>query len=286
VPAGLPVTVEVREPRGTRTWRFRVAEAPLLVPFLVTYVTNASLTAQAAAFGDASARLVIDLSFADGRTLQLEQTASSPDALARVASFAGAVAGYLAGSPFPHPPITDVRVAVERGESLTGAQIVAAVPARTQVRPGEKLPVTVRLVRHLQPAEEMTVTVEVPTGLDAGPLDLVVADGASWADYRQRNEGAVPLDFDGQLAQLALFEPSSTLVAALELRDGGVATAGGAQPGVPPSWSATLAIGLGKGNVRRLNTAVVATTREKLTIPLSGAFRIPLTVHLASGDRP
>jgi hypothetical protein len=284
VPAGLPVTVEVREPRGSRTWRFRVADAPLLVPFLVTYVTNASLTAQAAAFGDASARLVLDLALADGRTVRLEQTASSPDALARVATFAGAAAGYLAGSPFAHPAITDVRVAVERSEALTGAQIVAANPARTRVRPGERLPVAVHLVRHLRPAEETTISVDVPLGLDDGPVDLVVADGASWGEYRQRTEGSAPLDFEGQLAQLALFEPSSTLVAALELRDGGVATAGGAQPGVPPSWSATLAIGLGKGNVRRLTSAVVGTTRTRLSFPLTGAFRVPLTVRRSSGE--
>ena len=284
VPAGLPVTVAVHEPRGPRTWRFRVAEAPLLVPFLVAYVTNASLTAQAAAAGDASARLVLDLALADGRTVHLEQIASSPDALARVASFAGAAAGFLAGSPFPHPAITDVRVTVARSEVLTGAQIVAAVPARNWVRPGERLPVAVRVMRHLRPAEEITVTVDVPVGLGEGPLDLVVADGASWGEYRQRTEGPEALDFNGQLAQLALFEPSSNLVAALELRDGGIATAGGAQPGVPPSWSATLAIGLGKGNLRRLASAVVATSRTPLAFPLSGAFRIPLTVRQPSGE--
>jgi hypothetical protein len=284
VPAGLPVTVEVREPRGARSWSFRVADAPLLVPFLVTYVVNASLTAQAAAFGDASARLVLDLALADGRTVHLEQVASSPDALARVSSFAGAAAGFLAGSPFPHPAITGVRATVERSESLTGAQLLAAVPARTRVRPGERLPVAVRLARHLEPAEEKTVIVEVPAGLDEGPLDLIVADGASWGEYRQRAEGPAAVDFDGQLAQLALFEPGSNLIAALELRDGGIATPGSAQPGVPPSWSATLALGLGKGNLRRLSTAVVATTRTPLPFPVTGAFRIPLTVRPSSGE--
>jgi hypothetical protein len=286
VPAGLPVTVDVSEPRGARNWSFRVAETPLLVPFLVTYVVNASLTAQAAAAGDASARLVLDLALADGRTVHLEQIASSPDALARVASFAGAVTAFIAGSPFPHPAITGVRASVERREMLTGAQLIAAVPARTRVRPGERLPVTVRFARHLNEAEERTVTVAVPADLAEGPLDLIVADGASWGEYRQRAEGAAAVDFDGQLAQLAMLEPASNLVAALELRDGGIALAGDAQPGVPPSWSATLAIGLGKGNLRRLTSAVVATSRTAMPFPLTGAFRVPLTVSPSSGDRP
>ena len=286
VPPGLPVTVDVREPRGNRSWSFRVAETPLLVPFLVTYVVNASLTAQAAAAGDASARLLLELALADGRTVRLEQVASSPDALARVASFAGAATAFLAGSPFPHPAVTGVRATVERREALTGAALLAAVPARARVRPGERLPVTVRFARHLAPAEERVVTVEVPAGLGDGPIDLIVADGASWGEYRQRTEGAAAVDFDGQLAQLSFLEPASNLVAALELRDGGVATAGDAQPGVPPSWSATLAIGLGKGNVRRLATAVVATSRTAMPFPLAGAFRVPLTVVPLSGDRP
>jgi len=47
VPEGLPVTVHLSEPLGERTWRFRVAEVPLLEPLLVTFLTNACLTARA-----------------------------------------------------------------------------------------------------------------------------------------------------------------------------------------------------------------------------------------------
>lgn len=285
-PAGLPVTVEVKEPLGERTWHFHVANVPLLEPLLVTYVTNACLTARGAASGEASTRLLLTVDLADGRSLTMDQDLRGVDALARVSTLVGTVVGLLDNSPYPHPTVTGVSARLERQELPTGASIATAIPERTQVRPGEELAVAVRLLPYREEPKTVTLKVRVPDTAAPGPLDLIVADGAAWSAYRVKAEAANPTDFNQLLAALAMFEPSSTLVAALESRDRGVVVDGGAQPNLPPSWAATLAIGLGRGGVDRLSTAVTATARWKAPYPLDGAFRIPLVVREQGEEAP
>ncbi len=279
VAAGTPVTVRVRDATGDATWRFGIARTPLLQPLLVTFLTNACLTARGASTGQASVRMALTIRTDDRREVTARQALRGPDALARMALFAGTAVSFLANSPFPHPAVAGVEIALERDEEPSGAAILEAVPERTTVRPGDRLAVDVRGQRNERPVEHRTLTLTVPAGTPAGPLDLIVADGASWSDYRLRAEAVVPADFQGQLDQLGRLESSATLVGALEARERGVAVDGASQPGLPPSWSATLATGLGSRALTRLATAVVALERVEGDLPLEGAVRLQLTVR-------
>lgn len=277
-PAGLPVEVEVQDGSGLSRWHYRVAEHPLLAPLMVTYVVNASLTARAAAAGNSSVRLRFLGRLADGESLEIAQSARSADAPARLASFAGAVTAVLCASERPHPALTEVRVAVSREETHAGASIGEVLPARTVVRPGETLGVEVRLQPYQAPPARQLLTVAIPPSLAPQDLDLVVADGAAWTEYLLQSRPAAPATFAQQLQALRRFEPSTTLVAALESREGSVVLPGGELPGVPPSWAWTLGSGLGKA-VTRLPTSILAVTRWTAPYPLEGAARVTLRVR-------
>jgi hypothetical protein len=280
VPAGTPVTVRVSDVTGVKTWNFRVADLPVLQPLLVTLLANACLVARGAAVGDASVRLDLVVHAGPDRQVEVRQAARGPDALARVSVFAGAVVGFLANSSFPHPPVSGVEIELVREEQATGAAIFEAVADRTTLAPGDEVAVEVRLQPHEQAPESRRIVVRVPPGTTPGPLDLIVADGASWSAYRVRVDGVDPTDFAGELDQVRRLESSTTIVAALEARDFGVALPGASEPGLPPSWSATLAIGLGRRSVVRLSTVVVAVERAGCPFPLEGAVRIPLTIQV------
>jgi hypothetical protein len=277
--AGTPVTVRVHDATGTATWHFRVAEMPFLQPLLVTYLTSASLTARGAAVGEASVRLALTARLADGRTLTVQQAVSGIDALARTAAFAGGVVGLLANSPFPHPPVTAVDATLEREEVPRGETITEVVPARTSVSPGEELAIAVRVQPYQGAPREKRIVIRVPKSALPGRLDLVVADGASWSEYRLHAEGVEPANFAEQLAQVAGLESSTTLVVALEARERGAAVPGASQPGLPPSWAMTLAAGLGTGTLDRLSTNVLAAEHLPGVVPISGSARVSLTVR-------
>ncbi|MDD5564646.1 MAG: SpoIVB peptidase S55 domain-containing protein [Thermoanaerobaculaceae bacterium] len=277
-PKGTAVKVRVGDAAGEKTWHFAIVDTPILQPLLVTFLANACLTARGAAVGDSSVRLALSVHTADGREVSVRQAARGPDALARLSVFAGAVVSFLANSPFPHPAVSAVDLAMVREEEPVGAAIAEAIPDRATVFPGEELGVDVRLQPYDKPVERRRVVIRVPASAAPGPLDLLVADGASWSSYRLRAEGVAPADYAGQLDQVRRLESSATLVAALEAKEPGAAMPGVSQPGLPPSWSATLAAGLGTRALARLATTVLATRRADGPIPLEGFVRVPLTV--------
>jgi hypothetical protein len=276
---GTPVTMRVDDAAGSATWHFRVAEVPILQPLLVTYLAGASLTARGAAVGEASVRLALKVRLADGRTVAVDQAARGIDALARVSAFAGGVVSLLANSPFPHPAVSAVEATLEHEEVPRGLTITEVVPERTSVRPGEELPVMIRLQPYRAAPVERRVVIRIPRSATPGPLDVLVADGASWSAYRLRAEAVVPADFAGQVAQVERLESSTTLVVALESRERGAAIPGASEPGLPPSWSATLAAGLGPSALTRLATSVIAVERSPGDVPIDGSVRVPLTVR-------
>jgi len=277
--SGTPVTVTVRDAVGVATWHFRVAEMPILQPLLVTYLAGASLTARGAAMGEASIRLALTAHLSDGREVTVRQAARGVDATARLSSFAGGVVSFLANSPFPHPRVSAVEVTLDHDEEPRGATIAEVVPTRTTVSPGEELPVTVRLQPYRATPEEKRVVIRVPQSALPGPLDLVVADGASWSEYRLHAEAVSPADFADQLTQVDRLESSTTLVVALEARERGAALPGASEPGVPPSWLVTLTSGLGARALSRIATNVVAAERLPGVLPLEGSVRVSLSVR-------
>ncbi len=277
-PAGLPFTVRVDDAAGDKTWSFHIAQVPMLEPLLAAFLANSCMTARGATNGEATVRLRLAVDLADGSSVAVEQATRGVDALARVATFVGAAVAYLENSSFPHPKITAVRADLERRESAVGANVVEAIADRSSVRPGEPVTVTVLLQPDRGQPERRRITLTVPHDQPPGSLDLVVADGAAWSEYRLHAEGLVPARFADEVDQFRMLESSSTLVVALEAKERGVARPGASQPALPPSWSATLAAGLGARNVTRLSTSTLAATRWQAPYPLVGAFRIPLTV--------
>jgi hypothetical protein len=285
-PAGIPVEVGVTEPSGSSSWRFRIAEVPLLEPLLVTYLTNACLTAHGAASGDATVWLDLEMTYADGRRVVVRQAVSSVDALARAASFAGATVGFLESSSFAKPDLAGISLHLKRAERAEEASIDEVHPARTTVHPGDTLDVAVRITPYREASRLVPLRIAVPPDISPGRLDLIVADGAAWTAYRLKASGQQPVDFSGQAEQLASLEPNTTLVATLESRAEGIAVPGGSQPRLPPSWAATLAIGLGDATITRLSRAFVAATRWNAPYPLDGAFRITLNVEPRPAETP
>ena len=174
-------------------------------------------------------RLTLD--FADGRSASIDQASRGFDALARIATFTGAAVSFVENSPFPRPALSGVDVRLRRSEAPEYAAITDVWPARSTVEPGDDLVVNARLAPYRGETRDVSRTLRVPAGMPPGPADLIVGDGAAATDYRLKAAAVAPADFAGQLAQLSLIEPNTTLVAALETRERGIALNGSVAAG-------------------------------------------------------
>ncbi len=259
-----------------RTYRFEALRHPVLLPLLTAYLTTASQAVHGKTFGRQTIRCSMTLEWADGRVARLGETFSELDGPARAAAFVSAVTGYVEASPFPHPELASVRVALEQVERARGMEIVQVVPRRRTVHPGENLDVTVTLRDRGEGTVRRTVAIRVPPQTPRGPIDLIVADGAAWTDYDLGQRPLEPRRFGDELRLLGRLVPSTTLVVALEGKRTAVAIPGGTVA-VPPTQALALSATLGDG-ARTVPRIVVARTDEAMPWPVTGGWRIRLRV--------
>lgn len=276
-PAGLPVSVTVASSGKSQRFSFFLADVPLLQPLLAAFLAATSLSHTEGPNADLTVDLTVKASFADGSALHLRQNTAGPDAVARVATFLGALVGLLTSPPFPAPPLAALDLQLARSPHASAA-IVEAIPQKRKVRPGETLSVAVRLQPYRGQPETRVYSMEIPRGLPAGKLDVIVADGASFADYALRSEKSQAQNFAQLCAQLSRLEPSSHLVVALETREAGLSLPQGPLPALPPSLSASYASALSQGNLERLTTHLVTSQRWPFPWPLAGGVRVSLDV--------
>lgn len=276
-PAGLPVTVTVVTSQESKRFSFYLADVPLLQPLLAAFLAATSLSHNQGPNADLTVDLAFKASFADGSSLRLQQNTAGPDAVARVATFVGALVGVLTNPPFPAPPLAALDVQLTRSPHASAA-LLEAIPQRRKVRPGETLSLRVRLQPYRGQLETRVYSIEIPKGLPAGKLDLIVADGASFADYALRSEKFQAQNFAQLCAQLSRLEPSSHLVVALETREAGLSLPQGPLPALPPSLAASYAAAVSQGNVERLTTLLVTSWRWPFPWPLAGGVRVSLDV--------
>jgi len=270
--AMVPITVEV----DRREYRFECVRHPVLLPLMTSYVTYASHAARGRTFGDQTVRVRLLLSWEDGRRASVEEVFAGADGAALAAELVSMVTAFLSNSSFSPPSLASVGVELETVEALRRGEILEAVPERVTVAPGERLAVRVRIRPHRGGELVRTLSVRVPSGVDEGRLDLVVADGTAWDAYDVQMRPPRTASFDDELRFLERLVPASRLVAVLEQRAPGIAAVGGGCP-VPIGVLLALQSGLGP-NLAATSHQVVARVEDELEFPVSGAQRIPLKV--------
>jgi len=276
-PAGLPVSVHVQSPEARKDFSFYLAEVPLLQPLLVAFLTASSLSFAQGANSDLTVGLALQATFADGSSLRLRQEVAAADAVARVATFAGALVSLLTTTPFPAPALSRLDLQLSRRPHQSGQLLEALVPQR-KLPAGQSFPLRVRLQPRQGPEQTHQLTLTLPPGLVPGRADLLVADAATYADYALRSENATAQSFPQLLELLRRLEPSSTLVVALETREAGLSWGAGAVPALPLSLAFAWQQALTPALAQRLTVNLIPLARLAYPWPVAGALRLPLEI--------
>jgi len=274
----VPVTVAVNE----RSYSYRAARHPILTPLLAGYLAYASHGVEGRTFGDQTVAIRVSIRYPGHDVASVAATFAGPTASVESSAFTAAVVAYLEASSFEGPEIESIDIAVEAVETLEAATIIDIVPERRVVRPGEELAVRFRLRPHRGPEQTRTLTLQIPSEMPEGRLDLVGADGAAWTVYDLQMRPLLPADFSDEVRLVNSVDPSTTIVAVLERRDSGMVMPGGTIS-APPSVVLQLQTVLGP-NLDTVAYSVFAKVEAEMPFPVSGAQRIPLTVRAGSRE--
>jgi hypothetical protein len=269
--------VPVRITVGEASYAFRAVRHPVLLPLLSAYLSQACQTVDGRTFGDQTVRSRVVIRYPGLEPVVVRSNFAGAQAAAEASGFAAAVVAYLENSPFAGPEIESIEIHLERVEEIQAAVILEIVPDRRVVSPGDELDVRFRIRPYRGPEAVYTLKLTIPRELSPGRLDLVGADGAAWTAYDLQMRPFSPASFGDEVRLANSLEPSTTLVAALEREDLGIAVAGGSLS-APPSVVLQLRSALGP-NLETVSYAVFAKTSFEAPMAVAGAQRVQLTVR-------
>ena len=276
-PALLPMKVSV----GATNYSYGLIDHPMLTPLLAGFMVNASHAVHGRTLGLQTVDLQLQIDFSDGAVLHLDQIFQGADSVVQGAAWTTAVLGYLSASVFTSPRMDSLTVNVDAKNGLRGATIIDVVPERRKLAPGETLRLRVRLRREGGTIESLEIPIEVPINLGEGRLDVVVADGASWAVYDLGARPFRPASFSDELRLLGRLRSSGTLVAAFERAGTSVVLPGGTVA-APVGVVASLQAALGP-NVTTAAYRVLGKVETETVGPVLGAARIKLDIRRRPG---
>ena len=262
---------------GDEVFDFGVLDHRVLTPLLAAYLVQGIQTVRGVSLVPQSIGVSVAVDFEDGRKLQLDQVFEGGDAPAQAAAWTGALVGYLRQSSFAAPKMKQISCVLKTVEGLQRRQILDVTPSATLLAPGEEFHLNVRMLAPDGSVETQLIEMKTPLERVSGPLQLVVADGASWAAYDIKSRPGLVQSFSSRLELLRRLRSTRMIVAVFE---------GAGRSLVTESGSVALPAGV-LMNLRSARRAQMKTVGWRLLqkvetpvdFPVLGAIRISLRVE-------
>ncbi len=277
----IPVRVQYADGAGTRrSFRFDVAEDPLLAPLLVYASLNGILARHDRGFGDATIRI------ADGSVIKLEgqddvaldNLFSGPEATAYATGTTAYILHLLLNNAWQPPRVLGVNLILEYDDAPQTARVRRVTLDRYRARAGDTVRVSVVLRPYRGDDRVIERDVEIPAGTPDGPLNLIV--GGSFAVSRPSpgQEPLVPADLAQFIWLVNNLRRNDHVFVLATREDDGLFMDGTRLPNLPPAAASVLTRPASRGNVTAVRERGVFEERVRTEFAVDGLARIQLQV--------
>ncbi len=189
IPVSIAVTDRAVQAGGARNYEVRIVNDRVLAPFLLQMAVFSAIDATERTTGEASFGVSGEVEFVGGAApVRLDNMYSGDLGLAAQVAVATAVpVAYVMQSGFPSLQLKRVALRIESFPRKRQLQIDELWSSRREVRPGEKVDLTVVLTGENGFTLTRTVPYQVPVGTPPGPLQFTAADAnvINVTEYRQ-----------------------------------------------------------------------------------------------------
>ena len=273
------IPVDVKLTTGINTtnqYSFEVADDRFLTPALMNFVVFNSITASERSLGELTLSVNGQIHLKDHDTINIGNVFSADNNGALMASNAAvSPVQYLMTSGYDGVVIQKVDLEIKSIDRKTTAALDSISVDKSEVKPGD----TITLTAFLREANGATVVerypVQIPTGMPAGAVQLLVGDGTTVTSGElRRGPSSVPSGLQQVINELNKLRKNDRLYVKILNSDPGVMIGGEELPSVPPSLAAVL-------NTDRSSSRNVSGTRSS-TIR---EYELPQSRYVIQGQR-
>ena len=284
--AMVPITVKIIGPgKGReRIYKCEMVHNRLLSPRLAASTTGNALTAESELPLDHTVSYRVTVKPAGRDPIVRENVAVSPNGDAYLEGQVRNVVGLVMENPFSNMKVESVEVQamVEAGSRL--AEIEEARPLRNAVRPGDTVPVELKIRPWRAEPTWTTVEVKVPADYPEGAcrVTLCGADEALRQEQRDAPARFRPEDADSLLESMQRGERRDQLFVRLEAPGAGLAIGREELPNLPATMRAVLA-----DSARRQVTGVAGAlvTKQASAYILAGSRQVEIVVSRKAPEK-
>jgi hypothetical protein len=259
----IPVSVRVNSTlKRTESYKFEVAEAPLLSPLLVQVALASTLSATERMLGPATLSLKGKITLSSGDTVDLDDVLASDSGAANAAGIVVAMPlNYLLSSNFPDVRVDGIDLDVGVQDQDRTASLSEAWASKSEVQPGETIDVMTVVRTPSGEALPQKIAVRIPENVSSKVLQLVVGSGSAInaLEGRLTPLASQPRDVHQMVRALNQMRRNNRLYALLLTPQGSFRLAGDEFPSPPPSLLQTfMADPAAAGRVTLSATSVIA----------------------------
>jgi hypothetical protein len=274
----IPVRISVKSDLDrTETYRFSVAQAPLISPLLLQLALVSAVGATERTLGPSTLALNGKIRLAGGDAVNLDDVLVSDSGPANAAgAMVSAPLNALLTSDFPGLHIEGIDLDISVSDQDRAATLETAWTSKSEVRPGDSIDV-MTVVR--TPAGEsftQRIPVTIPENVNSKTLMLVVGSGAA-ADAiegRLTPLASPPRDLHRMVGALNKMRRNNRMYAVLLAPEGSFRLAGDEFPAPPPSLLQTF-----------LSDAAAASRVSMSSTSVVGDFETDPTPYTVTGQQ-
>jgi hypothetical protein len=279
----IPVTLTIRGIPHPHVYHFSVAEHPRLTTGAMTVSVFQAMQSTNGYNDPSSYRLhgVIEIAGHSPVTMEdlIAPDASRPSSLLTALTVAQRFDSIF-GNPRQIPDIRSVNLTLDAAPGRESATLIEAHTVEPVVHPGDPLTVEATLRPYRQAPRLVRMTVRLPRSLPAGPVRLLLSDGAT-LDHTLHlipNPAAQPLDLDTTILRLNQLHDSDRLYVTLLAPVAQATVEGRDLPAVPLSMASVLQPDQNDGSFTLDGETAVALGSKPLDLALSGSQVLTIDV--------
>ncbi len=186
VPASFRV---MRNGQPVQSYDFQMVNDPLLSPILLQMAVFSAVDSTERALGAGSIRVSGDIEFQNSPApVRVNNIYSADNAVSTIVALSTAIPmAYVMGSEFRQLDLKKITLQIDASDQKKQLTIESVTASRRQVKPGEKLQMTVLLMGENGKETTKQFEYQAPVGAETGPLFFTVSDAttANLSDFRQ-----------------------------------------------------------------------------------------------------